>query len=134
MGQRSTLQETKRRVLVVEDNLDAAATLSDLLEIWGHEVRSVHDGPSALDAAAAFHPDAVLLDIGLPGLDGYEVARRLRGRAAEDGLLLIAITGYGKDEDRARSRQAGFDHHLVKPADLGELRRLLEPAARAVLL
>jgi two-component system CheB/CheR fusion protein len=118
------------RVCVVEDNLDAALTLVDLLEIWGYEVRAVHDGLSAVTAVPEFHPDVLLLDIGLPGIDGYEVARRLRRRAELDGLLIVAVTGYGQDDDRQRAREAGFDHHLVKPLDLEALRRLLADAPR----
>ncbi len=118
------------RVFVVEDNLDAALTLRDLLEIWGYEARTVHDGLSALEVAPEFHPDVVLLDIGLPGIDGYEVARRLRDRADLPGLLIIAVTGYGQESDRQRAREAGFDQHLVKPVDLEILRRLLAAAPR----
>jgi len=118
------------RVFVVEDNLDAALTLVDLLEIWGHDVRAVHDGLAAVTAVPEFHPDVVLLDIGLPGIDGYEVARRLRRRAELAGLLIVAVTGYGQDGDRQRAREAGFDHHLVKPLDLEALRLLLAGAPR----
>jgi CheY-like chemotaxis protein len=118
------------RVFLVEDNLDAALTLSDLLEIWGYEVRAVHDGLAAVEVAPQFDPDVVLLDIGLPGIDGYEVARRLRLRKDLAGLLIIAVTGYGQEGDRRRAREAGFDHHLVKPVDLDALRRLLEEAPR----
>jgi two-component system CheB/CheR fusion protein len=113
------------RVLVVDDNVDAAATLAVLLENDGHEVRRAHDGPGALTAADAFRPDAVFLDLGLPGMDGYEVARRLRLRANDSRPLLVAVSGYGRDEDRRRSRMAGFDHHLVKPAELSVLRSAL---------
>jgi two-component system, sensor histidine kinase len=116
------------RVLVVEDNLDAALTLADLLGIWGYEVSTVHDGLSAVETAPRFRPDVVLLDIGLPGIDGYEVARRLRRRPELAGLLIVAVTGYGQESDRQRSREAGFDHHLVKPVDLETLRRLLKGA------
>jgi two-component system CheB/CheR fusion protein len=116
------------RVFVVEDNLDAALTLVDLLEIWGYEVRAAHDGLAAVEVAPEFHPDVVLLDIGLPGIDGYEVARRLRRRPELDGLLIVAVTGYGQDSDRQRAREAGCDHHLVKPVDLEVLRRLLADA------
>jgi two-component system CheB/CheR fusion protein len=107
----------RRRVLVVDDNVDAAETLAMLARLYGHEVRTVHDGASALDAAIAFQPEIVLLDIGLPGLDGYEVARRLRLQPGGDQILLAAVTGYGREEDRARAREAGFDHHLTKPFD-----------------
>jgi CheY-like chemotaxis protein len=116
------------RVLVVEDNLDAAVTLVDLLTLWGYEVSAVHDGLAAVEVAPRHRPDVVLLDIGLPGIDGYEVARRLRGRPELGGLLIVAITGYGQESDRQRARDAGCDHHLVKPVDLAILRRLLAGA------
>jgi PAS domain S-box-containing protein len=113
-----------RRVLVVDDNRDSAESIALLAEIWGHEVRTALDGPSALEIAAAYRPEVILLDIGLPGMDGYEVARRLRQRAG-GGPVLVAMTGYGMEEDRRRSREAGFDHHLVKPVDPEGLRALL---------
>ncbi|MGK4004433.1 PAS domain S-box protein [Sorangium sp. So ce1036] len=104
-----------RRILVVDDNADAAESLVMLLEALGHEVRMARDGHEALETVAAFQPELVLLDIGLPGMDGYEVARRLRACPGLAGARLVALTGYGQDEDRRRSREAGFDHHLVKP-------------------
>jgi signal transduction histidine kinase len=111
-----------KRVLVVDDNIDAADLLSDALEGLGYETRTAYDGPSALEAAAAFDPDIALLDIGLPAMDGYELARRLRGRAlAAKPLRLIALTGYGRDTDRTLTRDAGFDIHMVKPIDLAGL-------------
>jgi CheY-like chemotaxis protein len=113
------------RVLVVDDNADTADTLATLLELEGHQVRLAHDGPTALAAAAAFRPDAIVLDLGLPGMDGFEVARRLRCRNGGPKPMLVAVSGYGQDEDRRRTRQAGFDHHLVKPAEIGTLRSLL---------
>jgi CheY-like chemotaxis protein len=105
------------RILVVDDNVDATDSLALLLGVSGHEVRTAYDGPAALEAAEAFDPAIVLLDIGLPGMDGYEVARRLRQLPGRDKVLLVALTGYGQEEDRRRSREAGFDHHLVKPVD-----------------
>jgi PAS domain S-box-containing protein len=113
----------RRRILVVDDNQDSAESLALLLEIYGHEVQVAFTGPAALDRARTFLPDVVLLDIGLPGMDGYEVARQLR--AERDGCRLVALTGYGQDEDRRRSREAGFDHHLIKPVDLEALVRVL---------
>ena len=113
------------RVLVVDDNVDAAESLSALLRIWGHEVRMVHDGLTAIDAAREQHPEVVLLDIGLPGLDGYQVAKRLREDAELDGALLVAMTGYGQPDDRRRSREAGIHHHFVKPVEPFVLRTLL---------
>ncbi len=114
-----------QRVLVVDDNIDAAATLQLLLNSLGHETRVVHDGFQALEAAAEFVPDIVLLDIGLPGLDGYEVARRLRVLRRDRPLRIVAITGWGQDADRERSREAGVDVHLVKPVDPMTLTSLL---------
>ena len=114
------------RVLVVDDNKDAALTLGMLLQVKGHEVRTAHDGLAALEAAHAFRPQVMLLDIGLPGLDGYEVAKRLRQQAIFKGVLLVAMTGYGQEADRQRSLAAGFDHHLVKPADFRKVQEILE--------
>jgi CheY-like chemotaxis protein len=119
------------RVLVVDDNADAARSLSMLLEMNGHEVHTCHDGPSALRAAEAFGPEVVLLDIGLPGMDGFEVARRLREQTVPQQPLLVALSGYGQAEDQRRSREAGFDHHLVKPADPEVLTALFASAPAA---
>jgi signal transduction histidine kinase/CheY-like chemotaxis protein len=105
------------RVLVVDDNVDAAQSLAVLLNLWGHEVCTAHDGTVALEAAQAWRPEVVLLDIGLPGMDGYEVARRLRALQCPARPLLIALTGHAREEDRRRSQDAGFDRHLVKPVD-----------------
>jgi CheY-like chemotaxis protein len=96
-----------------------------LLRFSGHQVRAVYTGPRALQAAQAEAPDVILLDIGLPGMDGYEVARRLRVQQGSEGLHLIAMTGYGQESDRKRSQEAGFDHHLVKPVDPARLQELL---------
>jgi signal transduction histidine kinase/ActR/RegA family two-component response regulator len=120
----TTPARAHRRVLVVDDNEDAASTLAMLLELWGHEVTTVGDGPSALEAVAAQHPEAVLLDLGLPGMTGYEVAQRLRA-SGEKELQIVAISGYGQPEDVARAKAAGFDAHLTKPVDPGALQRLL---------
>jgi len=106
-----------KRILVVDDNVDAATTLQLLLKSLGHEACAVYDGQQALSMALAFRPDVVLLDIGMPGLDGYEVARRLREIKRGKPLRIIAVTGWGQEADRARSREAGFDVHLVKPVD-----------------
>jgi two-component system OmpR family response regulator len=113
------------RVLVVDDNADMRGTLRVLLRLWGHQTAEAPDGRSALGLAATFQPDAVLLDIGLPGLDGYEVAQQLRQLPGLAGVLLVAVTGYGTDQDVAACRAAGFDHHLLKPFDPTELERLL---------
>ncbi|MDI1447799.1 PAS domain S-box protein [Polyangium sp. 6x1] len=121
-----------RRVLVVDDNVDAAESLALMLGYLGHETRVAHDGPSTLEIAAAFLPEVVLLDIGLPGIDGYEVARRLRAQRETRAALLIALTGYGQEEDRRRARRAGFDHHLTKPVDHDRLLSLIDTMAAAV--
>ena len=113
------------RILVVDDNIDAASSLALLLKMQAHDVRTSHDGPSALAAADDFLPEVVLLDIGLPQMNGYDVARRLRERSRDRSLTLIAITGYGQDEDRRRALEAGFDAHLIKPADLAVLCEIL---------
>jgi signal transduction histidine kinase len=113
-----------RRVVVIEDNVDAAESLQLLLEIWGHQVEMVHDGPAGLDAVRRFEPDIVLCDIGLPGgMDGYEVARRLR--SAGSTARLVALTGYGQQEDQQRALDAGFDLHLTKPVEPAALQKLL---------
>ena len=114
-----------RRVLVVDDNVDAAEGLALLLELEGHRVARANGGEDALAAARAFRPDAVVLDIGMPGMDGYEVARRLRAEAGMGKLTLVALTGWGKLEDRGRAAEAGFDHHVTKPADHETLLALL---------
>jgi CheY-like chemotaxis protein/two-component sensor histidine kinase len=116
-------------VLVVEDNVDAAESLATLLRVWGHDVQVVHDGLDAVEAARQHPPEVVLLDIGLPGLDGYQVARRLREDVGLDSSLLVAMTGYGQPEDRRRSREAGIHHHFVKPVEPLVLRNLLADVA-----
>jgi len=117
---------TAKRVLVVDDNKDAAESMSMLLEMWGHEVVYAYDGPTALETARKWQPQAVFLDIGLPGMDGYQVAERLRELPKGKDTILIAITGYGQDDDRRRSRRAGIDHHLVKPVAPDALRSLID--------
>jgi signal transduction histidine kinase/DNA-binding response OmpR family regulator len=114
----------RRRILVAEDEPISAMSFECILQMEGHEVVICHDGPAALEAAETFRPEIVLLDIGLPGMDGYKVARRLRERPAGQNILLVALTGYGQEEDRRRSREAGFDHHLVKPVDHKVLKSL----------
>jgi CheY-like chemotaxis protein len=114
-----------RRILIVDDNDDAAASLALLLSSAGHEVRDVRDARSALEAARSFVPDVVLLDIGLPDMDGWELARLLRAETGADALKLIAISGYGQRADRRRSRDAGIDHHLTKPVDYASIARCL---------
>jgi PAS domain S-box-containing protein len=114
-----------RRVLVVDDNVDSAATLGTLLRYLGADVHVVNDGAAALIAMERIPPDVVLLDIGMPGMDGFEVARRIRQRSEWNNVTLIALTGWGQEDDRRRTRQAGFDHHVVKPADIASLQSLL---------
>jgi signal transduction histidine kinase len=118
-----------RRVIVVDDNHDAAAMLKSALELMGFVVKVAHDGPSALELAASFRPEVGLVDIGLPVMDGYELAERFRESAdGPNGMRLVAVTGYGQDADRQRSAEAGFARHLVKPIDLGELQKAIEHA------
>jgi CheY-like chemotaxis protein len=113
------------RLLVVDDNEDAADSLAMLLRLEGHEVRLTYDGPTALEMAKGYRPDMVFLDIGMPGMDGYEVARRLRQQDGLENVRLAALTGWGQQEDRRRSAEAGFDHHLVKPVEPKDLLGLL---------
>ena len=120
------------RILVVDDNKDAAESLAILLELWGHEARRAHDGDAALQLGASYRPDVIFLDIGLPGMDGYEIASRLRQMPETSAATLIAVTGYGQEEDRRRSRRAGFDQHLVKPVAPESLQSLLAGLARDI--
>lgn len=116
-----------RRVLIVDDNSDAAESLKMLLKVLGADVSTANDGLAALEALETFRPTVVLLDIGMPGMDGHEVARRMRRLAAGQSATLIALTGWGQEGDRRQSKDAGFDHHLVKPVDITMLRELLGP-------
>jgi signal transduction histidine kinase/ActR/RegA family two-component response regulator len=116
------------RVLVVDDNADAAQMLAALLEVQGHAVSVEYDARGALARARSEHPDVLLLDIGLPDMDGYELARRLRAQPENAGATLVALTGYGQNQDREEAQQAGFDHYLVKPADLNEVNEVLAQA------
>jgi CheY-like chemotaxis protein len=120
-----TIAPAKRRILVVDDNKDSADSLSMMLGITGMDVRTAYDGLEAVAAAAAFNPDVVLLDIGLPKLNGYEVARRIREHPWGKDMVLVAVTGWGQEEDRRRSQEAGFNAHMVKPVDPAALQRLL---------
>jgi signal transduction histidine kinase len=124
-GRRQPATSRPRRILVVDDNQDAADSLAILLDTMGHDVRTAYDGLSAVGTADVFQPSVVLLDIGLPKLNGYEVARRIRDQRGRD-VTLIALTGWGQDDDRRRSKDAGFDHHLTKPVELGALYELLK--------
>jgi K+-sensing histidine kinase KdpD len=114
-----------RRLLLVDDNVDAASSQAALLRVLGHEVEVANDGETALAKAQAFRPEIVLLDLGMPGMDGYEVARRLRASDAGTNIKLVAQTGWAQEEDLRRTREAGFDAHLAKPVDIGSLQALL---------
>lgn len=122
----------QRRMLVVDDNLDAADSMGTLLRYLGAEVRVEHSGPAALATAFSWQPAVVLLDLGMPGMDGFEVARRLRADRRFTGLKLIALTGWGQEEDRRRTRAAGFDHHLIKPIDISVLQTMLSTLSRGI--
>jgi CheY-like chemotaxis protein len=117
------------RVLVVDDNVDTVTTLAALVKESGHDARTAYDGPAVLEAALDYRPNVVLLDVGLPGLNGFEVAKRLRQQPALQDAVLVAMTGYGRESDRQRSREAGFDHHLVKPGDFGKVLEILATAS-----
>lgn len=121
-----TSAPTRRRLLVVDDNRDSANMLAALLEVMGHEVRIANDGATAISLAAEYRAEAVFLDIGLPEMDGYEVARKLRGSPGYTRATLVAFTGYGQQEDRRRVQEAGFDHHLVKPTAAAELIKIID--------
>jgi len=113
------------RILVVDDNHDSALSLAMMLSIMGHETRTAHDGESAVSTAESFLPDVILLDIGLPKLNGYEVASRIRESAWGHSMFLIAVTGWGQEEDRKRSSEVGLNVHMVKPVEPAALERLL---------
>jgi len=115
-----------RSILLVEDNRDGADSLALLLKLMGHQVSIAYNGTEALELAGTISPHAVLLDIGLPGMSGYDVAQRLRRLPGYESTVLIAMTGYGQEEDKQRSREAGIDHHLIKPLDLATLKGVLE--------
>lgn len=116
------------RVLVVDDNVDAAQTLAMLVQLAGHDVRIAYDGPPALTLAEAFQPQVVLLDLNLPAMDGYEVARKLREKPETHEAVLAAVSGWGQPEDRRRSEEAGFDRHFVKPVNPNTITKLLADA------
>lgn len=130
-GREKVTDPVRRRVLVVDDNIDAAESIRMFLELSGYDVRCIYDGPSVFEAARSYRPDVIVLDIGLPGMSGYEVARRLREESEFKGTPLIAVTGYGQDEDRRRSQEAGFDCHLTKPVDPEALQAFLAQPFRA---
>jgi len=115
----------RRRILVVDDNEDSAATLSRLLAFLGNDVRVAQDGVEAVKTARRFAPNVTIMDLNMPRMDGYEAARRMRALPRGKGMLLIALTGMGQQEAMDRSREVGYDHHLLKPVDLGTLQRLI---------
>ena len=114
-----------RRILVVDDNRDSADSLAQLLSLTGNDTRTAHDGEEGVALADQFRPDVVLLDIGLPKLNGYEVCRKIREQPWGKSMAVVALTGWGQDDDRRKSKEAGFNGHMVKPVDLTELMRLL---------
>lgn len=115
----------QRRILVVDDNRDSASTLAILLRLMGNVTQTANDGLEAVELASEFRPDVVLLDIGLPKLDGYEACRRIRQQPGGADIVVVAVTGWDQDEDRVRTSEAGFDHHLVKPVDQATLAEIL---------
>jgi CheY-like chemotaxis protein len=115
----------RHRILVVDDNVDSANSLALMLDLMGNEVRTAHDGLEGVAAAAAYRPDMILLDIGMPKLNGYDACRRIREQPWGKGILIVAVTGWGQDEDQRRSQEAGFNHHLVKPVGPAQLENLL---------
>ena len=114
------------KILVVDDNRDGADSLSDMLQLMGNDTRTGYDGEQTVAMAGAYRPDVILLDIGLPKLNGYEACRLIREQAWSQAMVLIAVTGWGQEKDRLRTREAGFDHHLVKPLEPQELLKILE--------
>ena len=114
-----------RRILVTDDNVDAALTLASLLGMWGHEVRAAHDGAEAIAAAASFRPDFIFLDIGMPHMDGYEACRRIRALGQVPAPVMVALTGWGQADDKRKAQEAGFDHHFTKPVDPARLEALV---------
>lgn len=115
----------QRRILVADDNKDAAQALSEILNALGNDARAAYDGLQALEMASSFRPEVVVLDIGMPRLNGHDTARRMRAQPWGRDIVLIALTGWGQEEDKRLSREAGFDHHLVKPIELASLEKLL---------
>ncbi|AMV17382.1 PAS domain S-box protein [Planctomyces sp. SH-PL14] len=129
-GSAGMVAESRRRILVVDDNRDAAESLGMMLRLMGHEIRTAGDGPAAIEAAEIYRPEMILMDIGLPKLNGYEACRRIRDQAWSHGMVIVALTGWGQEEDRRRSQEAGFDHHLVKPVDMNDLSTTLNQLKR----
>ena len=124
---------TPRRILVVDDHVNAADSLAMLLSMSGHEVRTAYDGHSGLEQAAQFKPEVIFLDLGMPGMDGYETARRVRQLSGLEHVKLVALTGWGQEEDRRRTQEAGFDAHLVKPVNPAALQELMASGSARVI-
>jgi CheY-like chemotaxis protein len=122
---RSRTNNITRRILVADDNRDAAESMGMLLRLMGNEVRTVHDGIQAVEEAATFRPDVILLDIGMPRLNGYDTARRIREQGWSEGTVLVALTGWGQEEDKRRASEAGFDRHVTKPVNPADLEQLI---------
>ena len=118
-------QRPGRRILVVDDNQDSARSMARLLKLRGNEVRTAHDGIEAVEAAEEFRPEVILMDVGMPRLNGYEATRRIREQPWGQSITIIALTGWGQEGDRVQSREAGCDGHLVKPVDIRDLEKLL---------
>jgi CheY-like chemotaxis protein len=127
----SAANRTGRKILVADDDQDSAESLALLFQLMGHDVRAAQSGLAAIDVAAEFRPDLIVLDIGMPGLDGYEVCRRIRQHDWAQTIVIAALTGWSRDEDRDRSEQAGFNHFLVKPVDPKALEDLIAGLMRA---
>jgi CheY-like chemotaxis protein len=119
-----------RRILVVDNDEDSVEMLATLLRVQGHEVHTAHDGLEAVGAALAFQPEVVLMDLSLPTLSGYEAARRIREQMGAGGVILVALTGWGRDEDRRRTTEAGFDYHMTKPLEFDDFQNVLAAAPR----
>ena len=126
----SPANRTGRKILVADDDQDSAESLALLFQLMGHDVRAAQSGLAAIDVAAEFRPDLIVLDIGMPGLDGYEVCRRIRQHDWAQTIVIAALTGWSRDEDRDRSEQAGFNHFLVKPVDPKALEDLIAGVGR----
>jgi CheY-like chemotaxis protein len=131
---RPALRSKAFRILIADDNQDGADGLKMMLELLGHDVEVAHDGQSAIEAASKTQPDLMVLDIGLPVMSGYEVARRLRNNPKLKSMVLVALTGYGADSDKARSEAAGFDYHLVKPVEFETLKEVISELVAAVTI
>jgi len=129
-GNQPAEPSARRRILVVDDNEDAASTLAMLLQLTGNEVHTACDGLEAVKAVAELHPDIVLMDIGMPKLNGYDAARRIRGQASGKDTFLIAVSGWGQEEDKLRCANAGFNAHMTKPVDVSALTKLLSENAQ----